>query len=131
MTRSLKVEAIGFLTSKVKIDFTRLRHVFTKASLLRHFDLECHLQIKTNMSGYVIGGVLTQLTLDDFGQWHLVDFFSKKMILSKIGYKTHYNELLAIVEVFQTWHYYLKDYKIKSLFLSTIIIFVDLWIQKV
>ena len=33
------------------------------------------------------------------------------MIPAKTKYKTHNGELLAIVEAFKTWRYYLKGYK--------------------
>ena len=51
-----------FLTSKAREAFNRLRQVFTKAPILRHFDLECHIRIETDASGYAIRGVLSQLT---------------------------------------------------------------------
>lgn len=35
------------------------------------------------------------------------------MILAKIYYKTHNQELLAIVKTFKTWKYYLEDFKHK------------------
>ena len=38
---------------------------FTKAPILRHFDPKCHIRIETDGLGYVIGGVLNQLTLDN------------------------------------------------------------------
>ncbi len=47
----------------------------------------------------------------EIGQWHLVAFFSQKMIPAKTRYKTHDQELLAIVEVFKTWCYYLEGCK--------------------
>ena len=51
-----------FLTSNAREVFNRLRQAFTKAPILRHFDLECHIRIETNVPGYAIGGVLSQLT---------------------------------------------------------------------
>lgn len=69
------------------------------------------------------GRVLSQLTSDqvissdlifskcDFAQQHLMTYFSKKMILAETCYKTHNGKLLAIVEVFKTWQYYLKGCK--------------------
>ena len=70
------------------------------------------------MSGYAIGKVPYQLILNNLGQWHLVIFYSQKMILAKTWYKTHNNELLAIVEAFKTWRYYLKNCKYKILVLT-------------
>ena len=116
-----------FLISKAKKAFNRLRQAFTKASILQHFDPECHIQIKTDASGYTIGGVLSQLTpnqvtLDDaIGSnvdWHLVVYFSKKMIPAETRYETHNDELLAIVESFKIWRHYLEGCKHEVLVLT-------------
>ena len=58
---------LDFLTPRAKQVFTKLRQAFLKAPILQHFDLERHIQIETDISGYVIGGVLSQLTSDDLG----------------------------------------------------------------
>ena len=60
--------AMGYLTPDAKRAFTQLRQAFTKAPILRHFDPKCHIRIETDTSGYTIGGVLSQLTLDNSGQ---------------------------------------------------------------
>ena len=52
------------------------------------------------------------------GQWHLVAFFSRKMIPAETRYETHNEELLAIVEVFKTWRHYLGCCKYKVLVLT-------------
>ena len=51
-----------FLTPEVKLAFLWLRQVFTEAPILYHFDLERYIWIITYASGYVIGGILSQLT---------------------------------------------------------------------
>ena len=61
-TRIGAIEEPTFLTSDARKAFNQLRQVFTKAPILRHFDLECHIRIKTDASSYAIGGVLSQLT---------------------------------------------------------------------
>ncbi len=106
-----------FLTFEAKKAFAELKQAFIEAPILNHFDLEYHIHIETDASGYAIGQILNQLTLDDSSQWYLVAFFSKKMILAKTWYDTHNNELLKIVEAFKTWRHYLKDYKYKVLML--------------
>ena len=68
------------------------------------------------MSGYTIGGVLSQLT--NSSQWHPVTYYSQKMILAKTWYKTHVGELLAIIKAFKTWQHYLEDCKHKVLILG-------------
>ena len=114
------MEEPKFLTSDTKEAFNYLRQTFTKALILQQFDPECHMQIKTNASGYAIGRVLSQLTLNKVISdeaiglnidWYLVVYFSKKMIPAKTRYEIHNGELLAIVEAFKTWRYYLKGCK--------------------
>ena len=48
-----------FLTPNARKAFNHLRLAFTEARILRHFDPECHIWIKTNASAYAIGGVLS------------------------------------------------------------------------
>ena len=73
----------GYLTPDAKRAFTQLRQAFTEALILRHFDPECHMRIKTDASGYAIDGVLSQLTLDNSGRWHPVAYYFRKMIPPK------------------------------------------------
>lgn len=70
---------MGFLTSKASTAFTQLGQVFTEAPIFPHYHQESHINIKTNASGNAIGRALSQLTLDS-AQWHLVAYFSRKMI---------------------------------------------------
>ena len=51
--------ATGYLIPDAKRAFTKLRQAFTKALILKHFDLECHIRIETDTSGYAIGRVLS------------------------------------------------------------------------
>lgn len=53
-----------FLNFKASIGFTQLKQVFTKATIFQHFDLKYYIRIKTDVSGYLIGGVLSQLILN-------------------------------------------------------------------
>ena len=124
-----------FLTPNVREAFNQLRQAFTKAPIFRHIDPKCHIWIETNAFGYVISGVLSQLTSDqvtfdqvtsgsklnsakskvstkfDSNQWYPVAYFSRKMMPAEIQYKTQNAELLAIVEAFKTWKHYLEDCK--------------------
>ena len=91
----------NFLTPEAKLAFSRLRQAFTKASILHHFDPKRYIRIETDVSGYAIGGILSQLTSES-GQWHPIAFFSKKMIPAETRYETYNQELLAIVQAFKT-----------------------------
>ncbi len=124
-----------FLIPEAKETFIYLQKAFTEAPILRHFDLGRHIWIETDVSGYAIGKVLSQITSNqhssrhvthkdpnssksEIGQWHLVVFFSRKMIPTKTEYKTHDQELLAIIEAFKTWRHYLEGCKYKVLVLT-------------
>lgn len=58
------------------------------------------------------------MTSDDLGQWNLIVFSSKKMILAETRYKTHNGKVLAIVEAFKMWKHFLKGYKYEVLMLT-------------
>ena len=64
-----------YLIPTAKKAFNHLRYAFTQALIFQHFDLERHIRIKTNASGYAITRVLSQLTLDNLGQWHPVAYY--------------------------------------------------------
>lgn len=55
----------GFLTAKAKLAFIELRQAFIKALILYHFNLKYQIQIETDILGYVISGILSQLTIDN------------------------------------------------------------------
>ena len=112
------VRFLDFLTPGAKLAFTKLRQAFCKAPILYHFDLERYIQIETDAFGYAIGGVLSQLTLDDLGQWHPMAFFSRKMIPVKTRYKTHDSKLLAIIKAFKTRRHHLEGFQHKVLVLT-------------
>ncbi len=95
-----------------------MRQAFLEAPILNHFDPERHIRIETDALDYAIGGILSQLTLDDSGRWHPVAFFSRKMIPAETRYETHDGELLAIVETFKTLKYYLEGCKHEVLVLT-------------
>ena len=51
-----------FFTLKAREAFIKLRQVFIKAPILNYFDPERHIQTKMDASGYIISGILSQLT---------------------------------------------------------------------
>ena len=106
-------EAIGslnFLTFGARLAFNKLGQVYIKVLILHHFNQKCYIQIKMDALDYAIGGIFTQLTLNDLGQWHLAGIFSQRMIPVKTRYETYNSKLLAIVETFKTWKHYSKDF---------------------
>ena len=107
----------NYLTPDTKRAFDQWRQAFTETPIFQHFDLEQYIRVETDVSGYAIGRVLSELT-NNGGQWHPVACFLHKMIPAKTWYKTHNGELLAIVEAFKIWQHYLKDCKHKVLVLT-------------
>ena len=85
--------------------------MFVEALILNHFDLERHIQIEINALDYAIGGIISQLTLDNLRQLHPIAFFSKKMIPADTLYETYNGKLMAIIEAFKTWEQYFKGCK--------------------
>ena len=59
------VGSLNFFTFKAKLPFIKLRQVFFKARILYHFNLERYIWIKTDVLGYAIGGIFSQLILDN------------------------------------------------------------------
>ena len=82
--------------------FTKLRQAFIEALILNHFDPDRHIKIETDVSGYTIDKILSQLSSDNLGQWHPVAFFSRKIIPVETWYETYDDELLAIVKAFKS-----------------------------
>ena len=66
--KSKKTVESDFLTLGARLTFIKLRQIFFKASILHHFDLEYHILVETDAFGYAIGGVLSQLTLDNLSR---------------------------------------------------------------
>ena len=97
----------NFLTSGAKLVFIKLKQVFFKALILHHFDPERYIRIEKDILGYAISGIFSQFTLKS--QWHSMAFFSHKMILVEIKYKTNNGEVLAIIKAFKTWKHYLES----------------------
>ena len=67
LSKSTKVKKsleTDFLTFRAKKAFSYIQKAFIKALIFRDFDLKCHIQIKTDTSGYAIVGVLSQMVLD-------------------------------------------------------------------
>ena len=50
-------QSLNFLTLKVRLAFIKLKQAFIKALILHYFDLEHHIRIEIDVSGYVIGRI--------------------------------------------------------------------------
>ena len=78
----------------------------TKASVLRHFDLNCQTILETDASDLVISEILSQYNNE--GVIHLMTFYNKSMILTECNYYIYNKELLTIICCFEHWRLELK-----------------------
>ena len=61
LSKPKKTIRSDFFTLGVKLAFIKLRQAFVKAPILYHFDPNRHMRIETDVSGYAIDKVLSQL----------------------------------------------------------------------
>ena len=74
------------------------------------------MKVETNVSNKAIKVIFCQS--DEKDHWHLIIYFSKKMILTKCNYKIHDKELLTIMKIFKQWKHYLKNVNHEVLMLT-------------
>ena len=106
--------------------FDELKHHFTTAPVLRHFDPDLPIQIHTDASGFTISGIISQL---HDSHWHPIAFYSQKLSPAECNYDVPDCEMLAIVDSMQHWWHYLEgsrhpiqvlsDHKNLEAFMST------------
>jgi transposase InsO family protein len=92
------------LTPVERAAFCKLRILFTRAPILRHYDPTLPIRVETDASNFAIGAVLSQ---QYEGRWHPVAFLSRKLVKAELRYTTPDAELLAIVYAFDKWRHYL------------------------
>jgi hypothetical protein len=85
--------------------FECLKHLFTQAPILCHFDPELPIFLYTDVSGFAISGILCQFYN---GVLHPIAFWSRKASPAECNYYIHDREMLAIVSAFQYWRHYLE-----------------------
>jgi hypothetical protein len=86
--------------------FERLKHCFTTAPILMHFDPNCKYIVETDTVDFTLSGTLSQTAKHK--KLHLNMFYSRKFSPAEINYKIHDKELLIIVDCFKAWRRYLE-----------------------
>jgi len=79
--------------------------VFTKAPVLRYYDLQRSSKVETDVSDAALRVIFFQLFEDG---WHPVAFYSRQFKRPEISYGTPDKEMFSIVEAFQRWRHYLE-----------------------
>ena len=87
--------------------FQELKCRFTSVPVLRHFDPDREIIVKTDASDYVSVGMMSQYDAD--GILHPVAFFSKKHSPAECNYKIYDKELMAIIRCFEEWRVELES----------------------
>ena len=69
MSKSKKIIIFSdFFISGAKLAFTKFKQAFFKTPIFYHFDLEHHIWIETDVSGYTISEIFNQLILNNLSQ---------------------------------------------------------------
>ena len=81
--------------------------VLTTAPILRLPQFDCTFMLKTDASNCATGAVLSQHTSSEGSLLLLVAFYSKKLNSAEQKYPVHDHEMLAIIQAFSKYCYYL------------------------
>jgi hypothetical protein len=70
---------------------------FTKALILATYNLEKDILFETNILDKAIKGCISQIREDRI--LHLITYYSRKLLLTKLNYNVYNKELLTIVDI--------------------------------
>ena len=76
--------------------FKELKELFTVKPILKIYTLSLPIVVETDVSDFILGIYLVQKYPD---RWHLVIYYSRKMIPPELNYNIYNKELLGIVVV--------------------------------
>jgi len=65
------------------------------------------IRVKTDILDFVLGVYLLQKHIDRV--WHLVVYYSRKLILLELNYDIYNKELLNIITAFKEWRVFLQS----------------------
>ena len=83
------------MTDEARQFFHDLKKMFTSESLLRHFNPELPIKIKSDVLGFAVSSILSQL---HDGKWHSVVFWSKKKTTAEKNYDINEIKMLTIIK---------------------------------
>ena len=70
------------------------------------YQLKLLIKVKTDLSDFVLGVCLIQKYKDKV--WHLVAYYSRKLIPQELSYNIYNKELLTVVVVLKKWRTFLQ-----------------------
>ena len=93
-TRLTKKNELWKQQEEQKTLFKKLKELFTAKQILKIYILNLPTMVKTDILDFVLGIYLVQKYLD---RWHLVIYYSHKIIPPELNYNIYNKELLGIV----------------------------------
>ena len=75
--------------------------------MLHSFKVNEPARIKIDVSNLAIGACLCQ---EKEGKWHLVAYFSRKILVAEQNYDIYNKELLVVVNALEQWRQYAESY---------------------
>ena len=78
-----------------------MKKAFTSDVILRHYNSDLKIIVKTDTSDYVSEGILSQYDENDV--LYPVAYFSKKHNPAECNYEIYDKELMAIIRAFKEW----------------------------
>jgi len=88
--------------------FQKTKKKFTEEPILKIYQPELLIRVKTDASDFVLKACLLQ----KHGKvWHPVAYYSQKMTPLELNYDIYNKELLGIVIVLKEWKAFLQDTK--------------------
>ncbi|KAG8935233.1 hypothetical protein FRC01_005489 [Tulasnella sp. 417] len=105
LTRLTKKDVAWNWDSDCQLAFDNLKHAFTSAPILQHFDPSLPCTLTTDASDFAIAAILGQP--DPEGALHPVAYYSRKLLPAESNYEIHDKELLGIVAAMKEWRSWL------------------------
>ena len=104
-------KTLFILSETAKKFFQDLKETFITVLIMKHFNLNQSIRVKTDALRFVISDILAQTEkIEKTDQhWHSVMYWSRKMKSVKLNYATLDQKLLTIVKIFRHWHHYLEE----------------------
>ena len=75
----------------------KIKNKFTKELILKIYKLELLIRVKMDLLDFILKVYIVQKY--EYGIWHPVVYYSRKLILLELNYNIYNKELLAIVTV--------------------------------
>jgi len=92
-------------TQQCQEAFEELKHRFTTAPILCHYQPEQRKQIETDASDLAKAGIMSQYEPDK--RWHPLAFYNKRFLPAELNHDVHDKEMVVIVNCFQEWRHFL------------------------